>query len=1065
MGKGTLTIYNASAGSGKTYTLAAAYLAHLFRSKHNYRRILAVTFTNKATAEMKKRILENLYMLASGGESDYLSGLLRSTGRPEEWIRKEAKEIMNNILHDYSRFSVTTIDSFFQKILRAFAREAGLNSGFNVELDHSIILSSAVDEMIKTAGDDPQLRSWLTTYALSNIEEEKSWNLKAGILALAEEIFREKFKILSEGERSLLENKQFLLGYIKKIRSITLSFEKQLRMLGIKADGYLTEYKLDETMFYQKGRGVPGYIKDLAGGTVREPNNYVREIAKDPPKWTTGAMAPGLRAALDAGLESIILEAIRFYDEGKSEYLTAIQILSHIYALGILSDVLRNVHQITTSENSFLLSDAGEVLSLITGADQSSFIWEKAGNRYDNFMIDEFQDTSVIQWKNFRPLIENSMAEGSDNLVVGDVKQSIYRWRNSDWRILGTILNNMVDDDRIISIPLTMNWRSCRNIIRFNNSLFTVIPALVDGILSDGSMPVSFKELYSEAVQKETGKREGGYVRIEFIENSKEKRWQDIVLQKLPGVIGDLLEKGYAPSDIGIIVRNGKEGSMVLKTLIDFNNLSPEERPSDVFRVVSDDSLLLVNAPVINFIIAVLSVVNDPSDMISRALMLRFFLLTADDDRACTVSLESDELVTGSAQYLPAGYEDFLEKLRHVPLFEATEQIIKFFGLGALSWNVPYLHTFQDHVLNYSGTRNNDLLSFLEWWETTGSTKSVVLPGNQNAIRILTIHKSKGLEFRVVILPFISWELDHMPSKQPVLWVRPSCKPFNELGIVPVRYSRHLLETIFAADYMEERHSVFLDNINLLYVAFTRAREALFGFTVDNPRNENSVAAVLRNAIAFKTPESDNGDIALSDYFDTHTGIFELGDLIVSKKTTAQPEEGRDFSEYHVGSETESLKLKLHGQNYFSQKTGGFMEKINYGKLMHEVFEAIDTPADVPHAIRKLVLEGKLPEDEADDTEKRIDTLITAPLIADWFSPGNKILKETGILLPSGNTRRPDRVIFREGKTIIVDFKFGEENPHYVKQINRYKDLLSEMGYNNIEAFIWYVDNNIITRA
>ena len=1064
MGKGTLTIYNASAGSGKTYTLAAFYLKHLFKSRYNYRRILAVTFTNKATAEMKSRIIENLFKLSSGEGSDYLSDLIESTGRAEEWIRSEAKEILNSILHDYSRFSVSTIDSFFQKILRAFAREAGLHSGFSIEIDHSIILSSAVDEMIRSAGSDPQLKSWLTTYVLSNIEEEKTWNLKEGILSLSEELFRERFKILSAGERSLIENKEFLLGYIKKVRTAAISFEKQMLEYVVKADALFTEYDLDEGMFFQKGKGVPGFIRSILSGAIKEPNSYVRGIAGNPPKWSTGTVDPKLKAAMNAGLESILLEVIRTYDEGVVSYKTSNAILSHIYALGILSDVSRNIHEITTTENSFLLSDAGDILNQIISGDQTSFIYEKAGNRYDNFMIDEFQDTSVIQWNNFRPLIENSMAEGSDNLVVGDVKQSIYRWRNSDWRILGSVLNNMVDNDRIISRSLTTNRRSCTNIIRFNNKLFTLIPGQVDEILSDESISINFKKLYSEAVQNDTGKRKGGYVHLEFIENSTESRWQEIVLQKLPGVIGSLLAKGYDPSDIGIIVRDGKEGSLVLKTLIDYNHLPQEEREFADFKVVSNDSLLLANSPVLNFIISVLSVVNDPSDMISKALMLRFFLLASGDERAGTVSLVSKELINESSKYFPEGCKDFLEKIRNFPLFETTEQIIKFFGLGSFSCNVPYLNTFQDHVLNYSGSKNNDLSSFLEWWETSGSMKSVVLPGNQDSIRILTIHKSKGLEFNVVLLPFISWDLDHKASKQPVLWVKPSSPPFNQLGIVPVRYNKELLNTIFANDYREERHSVFIDNINLLYVAFTRAKEVLYGFTVDNPRFENSIASVLKNAITFKPSDDDMKGINLSQFFCVETGIFELGEIEARKKESVKPE-GQISSEYHVSLETGSLRLKLHGENYFSNVDSEFREKINYGKLMHEVFEGIDTQADVQTAVRKLVLEGKLPEDQAADTWKRINSLITLPVIADWFSTGNTVLRETGILLPTGTTRRPDRVIFRDGKTIIVDFKFGEQNPHYTKQINQYRQLLSDMGYENIEAFIWYVDNNLIVPA
>jgi ATP-dependent exoDNAse (exonuclease V) beta subunit len=441
MGSGTLTIYSASAGSGKTYKLTAIYLANLFRSRFDYRKILAVTFTNKATAEMKSRILDHLHRLAVGQHSDYLPGLVKTTGRKEEWIRKEASEILNSILHDYSRFSVSTIDSFFQKVLRAFAREIGLHSGFSIELDHSTILSAAVDEMIASATSDTQLRDWLIKYAKANIDDEKSWNLKEGIISLAEELFKEKFKILSIEEQSKLEDKKFLLEYIEKIRSISQSFEKQLVEYGKKAEEIFTLYDLSDDLFYRKGQGVPGFIRSLLSGNIKDPNSYVREIDNDPPRWSTGAMAPQLKAAISGGLDEILLEALHFFDGNIINYRSANSIFSNIYALGILSDVLHNVHQITTTENSFLLSDAGELLNLITREDQSPFIYEKVGNRFENFMIDEFQDTSIIQWNNFKPLIDNSMAEGFDNLVVGDVKQSIYRWRNSDWRILGTVLD------------------------------------------------------------------------------------------------------------------------------------------------------------------------------------------------------------------------------------------------------------------------------------------------------------------------------------------------------------------------------------------------------------------------------------------------------------------------------------------------------------------------------------------------------------------------------------------------------------------------------------------------
>jgi ATP-dependent helicase/nuclease subunit A len=1064
MGQGTLTIYSASAGSGKTYKLTVVYLANLFRSRFNYRKILAVTFTNKATAEMKSRILDNLHKLAIGEESGYLPELIKTTGKKEEWIRQESKEILNSILHDFSRFSVSTIDSFFQKVLRAFARESGLHSGFSIELDHSLILSTAVDDMIASVAVDPQLKNWLISYALSNIDEEKSWNLKDGIIRLSDELFKEKFKILSNEERSKLEDKRFLLDYIEKIKSISNAFEKELLSFGKEATDRFSKFGLSDDMFYRKGQGVPGFIRSMISGNMKGPNSYVREILSDKPRWSTSLPASQLEAAISNGLDKTIRESIHFYDQNIISYRSAESILSNIYALGILSDVLHNVHLITTSENSFLLSDAGELLSLITQDDQAPFIYEKLGNRYENYMIDEFQDTSIVQWNNFKPLIDNSMAEGFDNLVVGDVKQSIYRWRNSDWRILGTVLESMVDNSRILSEPLTTNWRSRSNIIRFNNKLFTIIPDQIDKSLSDEILPVSFKKLYSEAVQTDPCKNDGGYVRFEFLENNDGQKWQETVLERLPIVIKSMQNKGYKASDIGIIVRDSREGGLVLNTLIDYNNDHPENRGKYNFNAVSNDSLLLSNSPVIIFLVSVISVINNPQDSISRAVMLRSFLMSAGNEEAEKVSLQSDRLIEISRAYFPEGYEDLLDTSRQLPLFEATESIIKFFRLGEYSWNVPFLNIFQDYVANFTGNKNADIQSFLDWWNESGKRKSVVLPGNQDAIRILTIHKSKGLEFKVVILPFLSWNLDHIPSKSPVLWVKPETPPFNYIGIVPVKYGKDLANTIFADSYREEKYSVYLDNINLLYVALTRARDVLYGFSVDNPRSENTIAGVLKNALTAIPEFRDGPEFSLSGNYNDESRMFEFGEIPENLKDRTDK---RQFvsSGYFVSQTMESLKLKLHGENYFSSESQSVRKKINYGKLMHEVFEGINTPDDISRAVRKLVIEGKLAEEESSGLEKRVKDLISIPTVENWFKPDNRVLNEAGILLPSGNTRRPDRVIFNNGLTTIIDFKFGAENSHYIEQVDQYRRLLYDMGYKDIDAFIWYVDKNKIIPA
>jgi ATP-dependent exoDNAse (exonuclease V) beta subunit len=1060
MSEGTLTIFNASAGSGKTYTLTGIYLSSLFRSRYNYRKILAVTFTNKATAEMKERILDNLHKLASGKESEYLRQLMGETGKPERWIRVEAGEILNSILHDFSRFSVSTIDSFFQKILRAFAREAGLRSGYNIELDHTALLSSAIDEMISSASDDAKLREWLIRYATSNIDEEKSWDLKQGITHLSQELFREKFKILSVEERTKLKDKDFLLQYIDKLKKISSSFEKNMAESGKKAIAIYSDHQLNDDMFYRKSQGVPGFIRKLSNGDITEPNSYVRAALDDPPKWSTGSPCPQLINAISAGLGDAIEEAVAIYDSGFVNYCTARIILKNIYALGILSDVLTNIHKQTASENIFLLSDAGEFLSLITEADQCPFIYEKVGNAFENFMIDEFQDTSIIQWKNFNPLVSNSMAQGFDNLIVGDIKQSIYRWRNSDWRILGSVLASQVDGKRYISRSLSTNYRSCRNIIRFNNALFSVIPGLLDERLGNKDAPDSFRNLYSEAVQADPGKKEGGYVRIEFIQDNEEEPWKDTVLEKLPALIESIQDKGYNASDIGIIVRDGREGSMVLNAIISHANSSSQEKKEQYnYNVVSNDSLLLSNSHAINFIISVLSLCENKDDAVAAAAMLRFYLLLKGDIDASLVSFTEAEMQA----YLPAGYMELIATLKGVPLFEAVENIISFFSLGNYQCSEAYLNTFQDHVLGFSANGNPDIGSFLEWWATSGSNKSVVLPGNQDAMRILTIHKSKGLEFKIVLLPYIAWNLEHSSTHQPLLWVTPTSDPFNELGIVPVKCSKELCNTIFESYYSEERYSVHLDNLNLLYVAMTRAREALFCYSVNNPGSKNTIAGVLKEA--FICENINNKDCDLHAGFNREKSLFEFGELSGNKASKSLREDGIIPSGYMVNRAMGSLRLKLHGENYFSPGETALRERINYGKLMHEVFEGVNTPEDIPVAVRKLVFEGKLPDDEAPAMQEKVLKLISNPAVSQWFSPDNKVFREAGILLTSGNIRRPDRVIVKDGRTTVIDFKFGKENEHYAEQVDLYRSLLAGMGYENIDAFIWYVDQDKVVKV
>ncbi len=1025
---------------------------------------------------MKNRILDQLYRLANGEQSEYLDDLVKDTGLSAEKIRSEAAGLLSAILHDFSRFSISTIDSFFQKVIRSFARESGLHSGYNVELDHSIILSAAIDEIIASSASDRELKDWLTEYVMKNLEEEKSWNLKGEITRLAEELFREKFKTLPEDERKKLEDKNYLRAYIEKIKSIITSIDKDVRDFGKKLQDYYTRFGLTDDMFYQKSRGVPGFIKSMREGKIILPNNYVRQILGDNPKWSSKDPAPGLLNAIREGLHETLTGAIEYCERNYQVYRTAMIVSDNIYTLGILSDVLIQVRKAATDENSFLISDTAELLSLITEGDQTPFIYEKIGNAFENFMIDEFQDTSFLQWKNFQPLISESMGRGCDNLIVGDIKQSIYRWRNSDWQILADLQATKADNERILKRSLENNWRSRSGIIKFNNTLFSIIPRQIDMAFSEEGLESDLENLYEGAIQSDPGRKSGGYIRLEFSEvkddaadNSAKsdtrkslKAWKTRISEKIPEIIELFQDHGYRAGDIGIIVREGREGEEVVRKIIEYsNNCPPEKKEKYNYNVVSDDSLALSSSWAITFIIAVLKVLHDPGDVISRAEMLRFYMLLHRRDKAAEFSLYREMLMDETADLFPEGCDRFLAGIRNRPLFDVTENIISFFGLGDYAENVPYLQTFQDLVLNFSRNRTSDTDTFLDWWENGGSRKAISLPSGQNSIRVLTIHKSKGLEFPVVILPFLAWNIDHPAGKQPVLWIRPGIAPFNEVEMIPVKYGKALSETLFADDYAREKYYSCIDNINLLYVAMTRARDAVYGFIPLSEGGKMSVSSILRNAIDSDDNPAGNRGFVPGKYFNAADGVFEYGTIPrideireVSKTETTES--------YRVNIKPESLRLRLHGIDYFTPSGEDKMRRIDYGNLMHEAFEGIDTSADIAPVLDRLVREGKITESDSLILEKKLSALINSPEVSGWFRPGLKVLKESEILSPSGDMRRPDRVIIEAGKAVVIDYKSGEEHGRHAVQIREYRKLLSEMGYSDIESYLWYIDKNKI---
>ncbi|NQU79886.1 MAG: UvrD-helicase domain-containing protein, partial [Bacteroidetes bacterium] len=634
-----LTVYSASAGSGKTFTLAVEYIKLLFKSRYEYRHILAVTFTNKATAEMKARIILELNNLAINKPSPATHKIINEIDLPPEQITREAKVIRNYLLHDYSRFSVGTIDNFFQRILTSFARETGLQFGFNLELDNRKILEQAVDNLMDNLNGKSELTDWLIRFAENRVEEGRNWNFRDSLIDLGMEIFAENYQGIENkfqlgGSDSFLKK---LNEYQKELYKIIRLFENTLESYGNEGLKIISEHSLEIGDFKYGASSVPRYFWYLAEKETKNISPRPRDIqaVDNQDVWVkeTSEKKTEIIAAVNGGLNEVLKRTIEYYNKNFREYFTAVSINKNLFSLGILADIEQQIREITHENNLFLLSDVPGFLKKIINGNEAPFIYEKTGNHFKYFMIDEFQDTSTIQWENFKPLIINSISEGYENMVVGDIKQSIYRWRNSDWNILASLIagdKNVFDVD---NKSLKENWRSKRNIVDFNNKLFEAAKKLLDDLFVSGleERNQSIKGLgidtisgvFSDHIQELPGgeDREGGYVEISIVDSGKEK-WESKVLEKLPGLVNNLLNKGLRPGEIAILVRKKDQAVNVMESLLGYMN--NEEEHGKTYNLISDDSLFIRNSEAVKFLLGMLRYFLNPEDDINRGWLLYY---------------------------------------------------------------------------------------------------------------------------------------------------------------------------------------------------------------------------------------------------------------------------------------------------------------------------------------------------------------------------------------------------------------------------------------------------------
>lgn len=1057
-------IYKSSAGSGKTYTLTLEYLKLALQSPHAFKQILAVTFTNKATQEMKERIIFELKRLRNQVDITEKMDreLLSALNVDESGLKILAQQTLTAILHDYGRFSVSTIDSFFQKVVRAFAREIDLNAKFDVELDQSAVLERVVDRVVMLVMEDKFLHKWLVDYAYEQIQNGKSWDIRRNIRGLGQQIFQEDFKKYAPEIKEFLKDKEnitLLQSFTggRKIEIVKISKE-----LNTEANNIRIRNGLEWSDFNR------GFIKilDKLGDRINplpELTDATQAKIDNPESWhsKSSKKIDSILSAYDQGLNQILHQILAL----TSKWNTLQAISKNTYVYGVFRNLLDELTLVKDEENILLISDVNEFLKEITKGNDTPFIYEKVGNQYKNYLIDEFQDTSGFQWDSFKPLLENSLGQGQTNLLVGDVKQSIYRWRGGEMKLLLSQVEEEIGKDSIQLKNLDTNFRSLPNIINFNNAVFKALPKAMEQVLSASygvENPQILSEAYSDSFQEISPKKEKsdfkGKVKLEFIDPKSEEEegnFDEIVLSKLPGLVMELQDHGYELEDIAFLVRRKSEGEAIADCLMNYIAENPESTYS--FDVLSDESMYLNKAASVKALISGFNYLFNPADKVQYKTM--WYYLAVLMDKPIDHELFALEKMPNFLEQQVKAFQEKETLMLQLPLMETLEELIKVLGLMELGLEKAYISGFKEAIYDFTANNRADLSGFLEWWEINQSKRTVKIPEGHNAMRILTIHKSKGLQFKVVLMPFLKWTIFDT-NKGNVVW-----SPFEDQekglsAIIPLTLSGDLANSDFSETYAEEATMAYLDSLNMLYVALTRAEDVFLGFIPykENIRSQNSMEVQFQQLVQSHTDSESN--LSLISYYDAESKVFEFGDWPESQVKTLKPKKSPELR-WAYKNWSEVLRLKKYAVD-FSMEGMKQRKKQKFGLLVHEVLEISADKTSALQNLKSFYFEGRLNEEEKQLVERQLDHLFTDSLFASWFGAEGILMAEQGILLPGGKQKRPDRIVLREKEAMIVDFKTGEAHSRYADQVREYMGLVAKLAQKPTRGYLCYLETGVI---
>ncbi len=1043
-------IISASAGSGKTYSLVLKYICDIIERPDRYRNILAVTFTNKATEEMKSRIVKEIHLLAANQPSEYLENIIKQTHYGEQHIRAMALKARTKILHDYSRFTVLTIDRFFQRILRAFINELSLDLNYNIELDTNMLLERSADSLIESIADNDDIKNWLLEFAEERLTDGNRWDMRRDLRALGSELFKEGAHTKPNMSKSELRDA------IKKLVDHDSAIIKRIKTIGKEAIEYLKEQGISPCDFKGGKNCFVNNFAKYAAGELKPPTDKMLKAAENIEEWYTKSSSGNVVVAAGV-LMPKLNEICTLYNNNISSINTTKLLRENYRSFALLTDLYSKLKDICSEENIMVLDKTKEILSTFVDQSNAPFIYEKVGTRFDHYMIDEFQDTSLREWCNLRPLLLEALSSNPEAsvFIVGDIKQSIYRWRGGDWRLLNSgVIEDLGAENTDIDRP-KINYRSLENVVDFNRKFIDNIVTKDNNYLND----VISRALINNKISQSTHDTLHNIMKRAYVDNnqtanskSDDKGIAEVCLfdpkhtdSPFIEAIEDAIARGYRYRDILILVRGSSDGRKVAEALYAYKNRRFTANNETGFNILTSDSLTIDSSDVVQFIIAVFRLATNPANDIERGVYNGYLKHPFHREF-------SEEDLT------------FFKRLSHLSLIESFEVIVERYALHTVKSDIVYLQAMHEQILSFASSHIADIQHYLSWWEERGCNETLSVEMTDDTIEITTIHKAKGLERAVVLIPYCKWSMSPNASLRPIIWAKAakSSGTAADIGEFPVVYGNAMEGSAFSEEYYNELVMSHIDGLNMLYVAVTRAANELYMFVPKNLNTNSKGSDNISDTTPLITDAASTLCEATKQY--TNDGHVECVHYSYGSKIAHfTPKKKRASADSIILDDYPTATPELvirHPSSRFSEE--GLIpgsEACRNGILLHRMFEGAITEADLHSAIKRMESQSLIGEQEIEQLKRGITTAMQDKRAKEWFSDiWDDVHTETGIISHQ-TSRRPDRVMIAGDRAVVIDYKFGNKiDKSYNKQVREYIKLLEEMKrHTRIEGYVWYI--------